>query len=237
MGLAEKHPTDEGKYQATYSNYGHGKGNGKSRSMIYKNAKKLDVEKKEEVDFVQEEPVESISTSEPDDTKSSSFADVDWLDEEESLPSPTIPSPIRKLGSGPDGDLSMVHRATQAQLVRWGYMGIDRGLTHWGRGVMDKPDWEIKRHPSDYDALEASTMHVMEANGISINLSPTAVWGVVVSAAYGPPIRQIAANAKTTPGERIFGRIGDILMKPFRFLRGRRGKASSRIVDTDDSEN
>lgn len=243
MGLAEKHPTDEGKYQATYSKYGHGKGNGKSRSMIYKEAKKLGIsqkEKKKENDFVQKDTVKETPKEipeEPEYTKSSSFEDVVWLDEDEDLPPPTIAAPIRKLAGGEEGELSAVHRATQAQLVRWGYMGLDRGLTHWGRGVTGKEDWEINRHPSDYDALEASTMHVLDANGISINLSPTAVWGVVVSAAYGPPVSYIARNARVTPGRRIFGRIGDILMTPYRLLTRRRREAPSRIVDIDESEN
>ena len=40
MGRAEKHPTDEGKYQSTFDDYGHGKGNGKSRASVYKHYKK-----------------------------------------------------------------------------------------------------------------------------------------------------------------------------------------------------
>ena len=41
MSKAEKHPDDEGKYQSTFDNYGHGKGNGKSRASIYKHHKKF----------------------------------------------------------------------------------------------------------------------------------------------------------------------------------------------------
>ena len=242
MGLAEKHPTDKGKYQATYSDFGHGKGNGKSRSAVYKHAKKIGVsqEKKEPVTQNRSDDTVPEITSDSEDSEDytkSSFEDVSWLNEDDDLPPPTIAAPIRKLAGGEEGELSAVHRATQAQLVRWGYMGIDRGLTHWGKGVTGDKDWEIQRHPTDYDALEASTMHVMEANGVSINLSPTAVWGVVVSAAYGPPISHIAKNAKMTPGKRIFGRIGDILMTPWRLLTRRRRVATPRIVDVDESEN
>ena len=246
MGLVEKHPTDKGKYQATFSEYGHGKGNGKSRSMVYKHAKALKAEgdttplpKSPHYHVVDEDYTKSSSTPEieiDDDTKSSSFEDVSWLNEEEDLPPPTIPSPIRKLGSGPDGELSVLHRATQAQLVRWGYMATDRGLTHWGRGVMQDDEWEIKRHPTDYDALEASTMHLMDANGISINLSPTMVWGTVVAAAYVPPIRHISKNAKTSLGGKFFGRIGDIVMAPYRLLTRRRKAKPVELVE-DESEN
>ena len=42
MSKVEKHPYDEGKYQSTFDDYGHGKGNGKSRNAIYKHAKKLE---------------------------------------------------------------------------------------------------------------------------------------------------------------------------------------------------
>ena len=85
MGLAEKHPTDKGKYQATYSDYGHGKGNGKSRSMIYKEAKKLEIGK----DTTEPPKEQPKSEKQPDYTKSQSdtvieddsFSDVSCLDE------------------------------------------------------------------------------------------------------------------------------------------------------------
>ena len=41
MGQVEKHPTDEGKYQSTVDEYGHGPGNGKSRSAVYKHISNL----------------------------------------------------------------------------------------------------------------------------------------------------------------------------------------------------
>ena len=241
MGLAEKHPTDEGKYQATYSDFGHGKGNGKSRSAVYKNhkAKVKDAvvevtsdptpipETEKKVDFVEPEIEEN--------TKSTIFESISWLDEDDDdLPEPTIPSPIRSLGAGTEGELSIAHRATQAQLIRWGYMGLDRGLTHWGRGVMNEPEWSVKRHPSDYDALEASTMHLLDANGVSINLSPGMVWATVVSAAYVPPVTHIAQNAELSPARGLLKRIGNILMAPARLLRRRR--STPRLVKVDDSE-
>jgi len=36
MSRVQPHPTDEGRFQSTFDTYGHGKGNGKSRSMVYK---------------------------------------------------------------------------------------------------------------------------------------------------------------------------------------------------------
>ena len=239
MALAEKHPIDKGKYQATYSDFGHGKGNGKSRSMIYKDAKKhkINQDKTQQPEPVPEpEEKPEYTKSREEEVEQESFEDVNWLDEDDGLPAPTIPRTIRKLGEGTDGELSLVHRATQAQLIRWGYMATDRGITHWGRGVMQDEDWEIKRHPSDYDALEASTMHLLDANGITINLSPTLVWGTVVSAAYVPPIRHISKNAKNPLGGRLLSRLGDIIMKPFRFLTNRKKDKPTGLVK-DESEN
>ena len=42
MSKVEKHPTDKGKYQSTFDNYGHGEGNGKSKTAIYKHFKTLE---------------------------------------------------------------------------------------------------------------------------------------------------------------------------------------------------
>ena len=42
MSKVEPHPTDKGKFQSTFDDYGHGKGNGKSRNAIYKHAKKIE---------------------------------------------------------------------------------------------------------------------------------------------------------------------------------------------------
>ena len=58
------------------------------------------------------------------------------------------------------------------------------------------PEWEIKRHPMDYDALEGATMHMMDSNGISINLSPNLVFMTVLTSAYVPPITHVAKNSQ-----------------------------------------
>ena len=51
MSRIEDHPSDEGKYQSTFDSYGHGEGNGKSKTAIYKHYKtfKKKEEEKEEV--------------------------------------------------------------------------------------------------------------------------------------------------------------------------------------------
>tara|TARA_R110002020_G_scaffold58570_1_gene160550 strand:- start:3150 stop:3938 length:789 start_codon:yes stop_codon:yes gene_type:complete len=236
MSRVEAHKFDEGRFQSTFDNYGHGKGNGKSRAAVYKHYNK--VKKKPKSDSNKNKATASLSSStksnqpaksedfvktdEDDFTKSDHWEDIPWLAEEEGGIAPTIPSPIRRLTSGEGAGLSAAHRATQSQLIRWGFMGVDRGVTHWGRGVMDKPNWNLERHPSDYDALEAATMHAMDANGLSIELNPSLVWGVVVTAAYAPPLTHIARNSDPTVRRSVLRRFGNFLLRPSQWFKGRK---------------
>ena len=235
MSRVEKHPTDSGKFQSTFDTYGHGEGNGKSRAAVYKHYKKSSKsttsenkdtaslsdstktdQSQESSDFVETEPSGSTKTDQTEQ-----WEDIPWLEGDDPEHPPTIPSPIRRLSTG-DGPIGDAHRATQSQLVRWGYMGADRMLTHWGRGVMNKPEWSIERHPADYDALEAATNHAMDANGLSIELSPTLVWGVVVAAAYAPPIAHIGRNSDPAIRRSILRRFGQWLMRPSQWFKRRR---------------
>ena len=225
MAGVEPHPTDEGKFQSTVDEYGHGKGNGKSRSAVYKhlkNREKVSDSKKEEISrnpIPEEEIIE-------DDVPGIDFQPIAWLEEEGDLPPPTIAAPIRKFILS-DGSMSDLQRSTQDQLIRWGFMATDRGLTHWGRGVMGDPDWAIERHPQDYEALGAATSNLMDAHGIGIHLNPTTVFAVVVSAAYVPPITHIARNTDPSRSSRIFGAIKSIVTAPFRMFRRRRSSGIS----------
>ena len=79
MSKVQKHPTDEGKYQSTFDEYGHGEGNGKSRAAVYKHYAKINDSEK-----VENEP--KITTSENRGTASQSdytkSAKEEVLDEE-----------------------------------------------------------------------------------------------------------------------------------------------------------
>jgi major membrane immunogen (membrane-anchored lipoprotein) len=80
MASVEPHPTDEGKFQSAVDDYGHGPGNGKSRSAVYKHLKSLNSEEPEtqplqqEADFVQtdesEVPVETEDVEEAEEATS-----------------------------------------------------------------------------------------------------------------------------------------------------------------------
>ena len=220
MSRAEKHPTDEGKFQATFNEYGHGEGNGKSRTAVYNHHKKWEAKQE-----AQQEVVEVEDSSDGLD-----WSSVSWLDEEdEETIKPSIPKAIRRIADGKvkPGDLSAAQMATQRQLIRWGFMGLDRGVTHWGRGVMSRPDWELERSPEDYDALEGATTNLLEAHGISVNLSPELVWGTVVGAAYIPPIVYVGKNADPAKSKGVLSRVK-------RFLNRR--KASKPVEPPKESE-
>lgn len=235
MSQVEKHPTDVGKYQSTISDYGHGEGNGKSRAAVYKHNKKYTKSSKNRGTHVRDDaPAKSRGKVKPKKTdfvesdekpaQNPDFGDIDWLqeDDEDEYPS-TIPRAIRGVATG--AEMTEVARATQGQLVRWGYMGVDRGITHWGRGVTQNPEYEIKRSTMDYDALEGATMVWLESKGISINLTPGLVLTATLGAAYGPPIYQIAQEAETTVG----GRLMRILTWPVRRFRRRRNQAAPPV--------
>lgn len=230
LGRAEKHPTDEGKYQSTYDTYGHGEGQGKSRAAVYKNYKKISEkntqklssdEETVEEDYTKTHQTEKIE--EEDYTKTDQFQDISWLsDDELGEIIPTIPKPIRALAAGDVAGMSAAQRATQTQLINWGFMGIDRGLTHWGRGVTGHEEWGVTRHPTDYEAMTGATQHLMDENGISINLNPTLVWATVMSAAYVPPVTYVARNSDKTKRRMFFKNIGNFLRNPMKALRRRR---------------
>ena len=199
MSKAEKHPIDEGKYQSTFDTYGHGQGNGKSRTAVYNHHKKWNAQQ-EVVEIENENP----STPEYE------WSSVSWLNpDEEEIIEPTIPKQIRKIADGKieKGEMTAAQAATQGQLIRWGFMGLDRGVTHWGRGVMSRPDWELQRSPQDYDALEGATSNLLESHGISVHLSPEIVWGTVVGAAYIPPLVYVRKHADPTKSKSFTDRL------------------------------
>lgn len=201
MSKVERHPTDTGKYQSTFDKYGHGVGNGKSRNAVYKHAKKVesktvDFVKPETENYTKSEKVEeTIPVWDSEENTQNQFEDwgnVEWdsADEGDVIPN-TIPAPVAGLVGGA-GQLDL--QAT-GQMVRLGFLGLDRMLTHWGRGVMGKKDWTLTRSSADYDALEVSTVNLMQHYGINVPVSPLVVWGATVGSAYVPPVMHIRKNA------------------------------------------
>lgn len=221
MSQVMKHPTDEGKYQSTLDSYGHGKGNGKSRAAVYKHNKKISKPGSEVVEPSVEKE-DFVKTEEPTSQNPTEFDDVSWLDEEPDSVKSTIPRAIRGIATGEQ--MTAAQRATQGQLVRWGYMGLDRGITHWGRGVTGNEDYVLERSMGDYDALEGATMHWMDSRGIGINLSPGIVLTTVIGAAYVPPVTNIVRNADPNRRGLFLYSVRRFLGSPLRWFRNRRNR-------------
>ena len=226
MSQVEKHPTDSGKYQSTIDDYGHGKGNGKSRAAVYKHNKKVigktSVPIKESNSQIEEEKKVDFVKDEENTSQNVEFDDVSWLEEEPDSVRSTIPRAIRGIATGTE--MTAAQRATQGQLVRWGYMGLDRGITHWGRGVTGNEEYVLERSRGDYDALEGATMHWMDSRGIGINLSPGLVLTTVIGAAYMPPVTNIVRNADPNRRGLYLYSIRRFLSSPMRWFRNRRNR-------------
>ncbi len=175
-------------------------------------------------DFSDEESVK-IDTDTTDESAGLEWGSVEWEESSQNDPPPkarTIPKPLSEMASGNLGAVSM---QAQGQVIRFAFMSLDRMLTHYGRGVMNKPEWEIERTPEDYDTLEQSTVMLMEHYGVSLSVSPLMVWTATVGTAYAPPIMHIRKNAD--PNRK--GRLGGLLRR----LIPRRRKKKKEAVDDE----
>jgi len=210
------------KWGCSQCDYGHDEG--RSRNGVYKHFKK-NHENHEKSDYSSKARSPSVlnednftksveETEEPVSTdyvenESLDWGSVEWDESTSSGETPkarTIPKPLSDMAQG---KVSAVSAAAQGQVIRFGFMALDRMLTHYGRGVMSKPEWEIERSPADYDTLEASTVALMEHYGVSVAVSPLMVWTATVGTAYAPPLMHIRKNAD--PNRK--GRLGGVLRR------------------------
>lgn len=231
------------KWGCSQCEYGHSEG--RSRNGVYKHFNKNHTSSdfEEKSNFTKQARSSSVSnednfTKSVQDSEESVSSDyvqnetLDWgsVEWEESTSSGempkarTIPKPLSDIAHG---KVSAVSAAAQGQVVRFGFMTLDRMLTHWGRGVMSKPEWEIERSPADYDTLEASTVALMDHYGVSVAVSPLMVWTATVGSAYAPPLMHIRKNAD--PNRK--GRIGGLLRR----LIPRRRKKKKKEEAEDES--
>ena len=214
MSKVEPHKTDKGKFQSTFDDYGHGKGNGKSKTAIYKHFKTLP------------ETPEPTDDDESQNDITPEWENLDWLnpEEEQDIPS-SLPKAVQGIvggqGYGP------AQRATQRQLVMWGFMGIDRLISRWGKGVTQDEEWEIKRSSSDYLIMEEATTNMMDADGVRIQMTPTLVWGTVMAGAYAPPVIDVVKKADPLRRRGILNR--------FKRLFRRRRKFVPPIVEVEEN--
>ena len=210
MSKVEKHPSSKDKYQCPNCEYGHSKP--KSRQAVYKHYNK--------VHKIAETPGEEIPIIETNDfydlpdnhvnpteteteTESETeWSSISWMDpeEQENVTPHTIPDPIKKMAGADGSQLMMAHRTMSKSMIRWSFLGLDRLITWWGKGVTNDPNYELKRSNQDYDVLQNSTITMFDAYGITIPASPILVWSTIVGSAYVPPIIDI--QRKADPSKR-----------------------------------
>ncbi len=195
MSRVEKHPTDEGKFQSTFDDYGHGEGNGKSRNAIYKRYKKI-TQNPAEPEIIESKKSEDIeiTDSHVDDT-TPNWGKIEWADdsvlEDETNYTKSIPKPLSAMADSKIGKMAL---AAQNQAIRMGFRGLDRLVTHWGRGVTGSKSWEIKRRESDYDTMTESTEMMLAHYGIQIPVNPLMMWSITMGSAYAPPVAHVLKN-------------------------------------------
>ena len=131
----------------------------------------------------------------------------------------------------PQGHAQEVSTAAMGQMIRFGFSGLDRLISHWGRGVMNDPNYNLERHPSDLDALESSTLQLMAHYGIQVPISPLMVWGATVGSAYVPPIMHIQKNADPNR-KRMTGFLKKL--NPFRRKKKKEPQAPNQEVEQNE---
>ena len=233
MAKVEKHPTEEDKYQCPLCSYGHEKA--KSRQAVYKHHKTAH---SEPVDEVIEEITDYFdlpdSELKEDDTFDDEWSSISWMkpDEVDEVTPHTIPDPIKKMAGSDGQHLLQAHRTMSRSMIRWSFLGLDRLITWWGRGVTNDPNYKLQRSNQDYDVLQNSTITMLDAYGIQIPSSPILVWTTIVGSAYVPPI--MAIQAKADPSKR--GVFRAILMRLPIIGKRLRKKQKAEVIVAEEIE-
>ena len=213
-----KHEFDEGKFQSTIDDYGHGPGNGKSRQAVTKNHNKVEAEREGMVTIGREpEPqVESVPESEMKVEEPESSG-PDWLNIEfdgadvEGEQVQSIPAPIRGLLGAMSGQQDphavrtpaqiQAWYAQQARLVRYFLAGVvDPTVSWWMKGITADPDIKIERSHAEWEMTEAVTEQFLQHNQISVMVNPNLLMAGMLSALYVPPV--VKAVRKRDPNRK-----------------------------------
>ena len=209
MVKAVKHPTDEGKWMSNFDDYGPGEGEGKSRTAVYKHFRKLERESKKAKD-------QNFENKDGD-----GWINTERMNDESSEVKPkSIPEPLSDMV---EGKFSEVNLKAQGHVIRTAFVGLDRLITHWGRGVMSNDEWSIERTPEDYDTLENSTLQMLAYYNVTIPITPPMIWGLTVSTAYAKPIGHVLKNRDPNKKRKSL----------FRFFR-RKQKPKKKESDEDE---
>lgn len=201
MAKYEKHLTDEGKYQSTFDDYGHGEGNGKSRQAVTAHWNK--VHKKPGISAstpsLEGEKSQNI---EIEDTKPS-WLKFDMSDEDVEIETVTI-SPLAhsfikgmsKQGKEPTTPTELKqYYEHQGKMLTWVFTGmIDPLLIWYGRTITANENFNIKRSRADIEVMEESSAQWLEYRQINLPVTPDIVMAATVGSMYVPAIRKIHKN-------------------------------------------
>lgn len=204
-----KHPQVDGKYCCPLCDYGHSKA--VSRQSVYKHWKKahndaetIEITQTESPDHFEIPAAPEIVEESPDGfDEFDNWDSISWMtpDEQEEIIPHTIPDPIRRMAANNEGkELLIAHRTMTKSMIRWSFLGLDRAISWWGKGVTNNPDYALKRTKEDYDVLQNSTLTMFDAYGIQVPSSPIIVWSTIVGSAYVPAIVDI--QSKADPSKR-----------------------------------
>ena len=202
MSRYEKHETDEGKYQCTVCDYGHGEGNGKSRQAVSNHHRKAHDAPAQEIE---ESPVDPPLDGEI------SFSWLDYetpeVDEETTISTTPLADTLLRGALANEGELPKSPKALkefykqQGKMMRWVFSGfVDPLFAWWGRGVMADPDFTIKRSSSDWELFEDASASWLEYRGLTVPLTPDVVMLGTVASFYAPVV--VKVRAKRDPNRK-----------------------------------
>jgi hypothetical protein len=212
MAKYEPHPTDEGKFQCTLCEYGHGEGNGKSRQSVNRHYNAAHGDKKVEATVIPIEEEETIERVDLIDDETVILDDPDWFsfdmsnDEEEEVAtisiSPGAASVLKGMRNNPDTISSPKQLEDfynqQARMMKWVFAGAVDPLFGWyGRGITADPDFTVTRSKSDWKLFEEVAASWLSYREIQLPITPDVVMFGTVLSMYAPVIAKV--NRKRSP--------------------------------------
>ena len=205
MAKYEKNPDDEGKYQYTVCEYGHGPGNGKSRQSVTRHFNKTHAGPEDATEVTStrkqseeapSEPQEKTEPQEASETKEPGWLSMDFTpSEEEEAATVSINKAAKSTLQGMLKNPASIKSekeldeffAQQARMLRWVFAGgIDPALEWWARSVTSDADYTIKRTSSDWAFFEEVAKSWLEYRGIQLPITPDFVMLGTVGAFYAP---------------------------------------------------
>jgi hypothetical protein len=218
MAKYEKHPTDEGKYQCTISDYGHGKGNGKSRQAVSKHYNTLQGEKLADAPIIPQDDLEpNIRVDVIEDVIEDEKPDTpDWLtfdmsSQEEEQPtisiSPTASTILKGMAKGNEppksGKAMREYYQQQGKMMGWVFAGVvDPLFTWYGRSITNDVKFEIKRTKKDWQLFEEVSASWLEYHEWNMPITPDIIMAGTIGSFYAPVVMKI--NRKRDPSKPSF---------------------------------